>query len=58
MKKPDFETMIIGLRAEMSAAEIARRARLSRAYVHRLLVGDVRRPSWVQRSLGPTTRKG
>jgi len=61
--KLDVETMIVGLRAEMSVQEIARRAGISRAHAHRLLAGEVRRPSYdtvmrlqnVQRSLGTTS---
>jgi len=44
--KPDVETMIVGLRAGMSVQEIARRAGISRAHAHRLLAGEVRRPSY------------
>ena len=44
--KADVETMIVGLRAEMSVQEIARRAGISRAHAHRLLAGEVRRPSY------------
>jgi len=44
--KPDLETMIVGLRAEMSVQEIARRAGISRAHAHRLLAGEVKRPSY------------
>ena len=44
--KLDVEAMIVGLRAEMSVQEIARRAGISRAHAHRLLAGEVRRPSY------------
>jgi transcriptional regulator with XRE-family HTH domain len=44
--KLDLETLIVGLRTEMSVQEIARRAGLSRAHVDRLQRGDVRRPSY------------
>jgi hypothetical protein len=40
------KTMIVGLRAEMSVQEIARWAGISRAHAHRLLAGEVRRPSY------------
>jgi len=38
--------MIVGLRAEMSVQEIGRRAGLSRAHVHRIAAGEIRRPSY------------
>ena len=44
--KLDVETMIVGLRAEMSVQEIARRTGLSRRHVHKIAAGEVRRPSY------------
>ena len=44
--KLDVETMIVGLRAEMSVQEIARRTGLSRQHVHKIAAGEVRRPSY------------
>ena len=42
--KLDVETMIVGLRAELSVQEIARRAGISRGHAHRLLFspGDLK----------------
>jgi hypothetical protein len=45
MKSDDFENVIAGLRAELPVREIAKRAGISRAHAHRLIAGDVRRPS-------------
>jgi transcriptional regulator with XRE-family HTH domain len=43
--KLDVGTMIVGLRTEISAQEIARRAGISKTHVHRLLNNEIRRPS-------------
>ena len=51
MKNSDVETMIVGLRAEMSVQEIARRTGLSRQHVHKIAAGEVRRPSYDTRLL-------
>jgi transcriptional regulator with XRE-family HTH domain len=63
--KLDVESMIVGLRTELSCAEIARRSGISRTHLHRLQTGQSRRPSYetvhrlerVVRSLGTTPRK-
>jgi len=46
MKPDDFANVIRGLEAfGLSKQTIARRAGLSRQYVHRIAAGEVRRPS-------------
>jgi hypothetical protein len=64
--KPDIESMIVGLRAELSVGEIVRRSGISRTHIHRLQTGQSRRPSYetvsrlerVVRSMGTTTAAG
>lgn len=66
MKSDDFENVIRGLAGGNAVQQIARKAGISRGHAHRLLAGEVRRPSHetvvrlqsVQRSLGTPAAAG